>query len=1166
MRYTVFALTLCLYLCRPAPGQDVTGSLAGSVADPAGSAVAGASVQLVSESTAAVRNVASDSGGAFIFTAVSPGYYTVVVEHQGFKKLQKEHIELTPGGKLAVGELRLEIGAVSQSVTVQAEGATVQTATSERSGIVTSEEIQDLTVINRDFTTFAELQPGVVVNVSAEVQSFTGNNSINALGGRTTTNNILIDGIPSSNSNMGSMNTTISLDATQTVEVKVANFSAEYGRNSGVTIMAVSKGGTQQLHGGVYFYDRNEALNANNFFNNQKGLARQKYRISTAGGNIGGPLRIPGLGAKGKLFFLASMEEIREVRPKGEQDVTVPTALERLGDFSKSVNNSGKAITVKDPTTGAQFPGNVIPASRILKSTQNYLNLLPLPNAFDTGLTKYQYNYIFQESINVPKRIDTGRLDYNATEKTMMYLRFNYWWEDQAGAGVSGGNPAWGWLPSHYTATTPSAIYSITHILNPTTVLQGAMGFQRFTEAGPPLNEAELQAKTRTTTGVDVPQFNPSMNPLNLVPGASFGGVTNAANPGYATRFPLRGAENTFNWTGSVSRTAQGHTLKAGLYIERWRAMKGEEANFAGTLAFGSDSNNPGDTGYAYSNALIGTLANYTESNQRPPVYEYTTSAEWFAQDSWRVSRKLTLDLGVRFGWGQPWHSVQNLEASFLPGMWNPAQAVRLIGPTIDPATGKRMALDPYTGAILPLVDLGAISPGHGDPFNGTVYRITDPGYMQGMRSTDGIKTAPRLGFAWDPTGRGKTVIRAGGGLFYNVHERDNYQSKIQLTPPIQTTQTVEYTNVQTFIGSQSYQFPNSTNAIDPNRHIQMNMNYSFNVQQDVGFGTILDVAYVGNLGRHLLIRRDLNGTPLGTNWLPQNADATNGNKVLPTNFLRPYSGYSNVWLYTYGGNSNYHSLQTTVRRRYKGNLTYGVVWTWSKAMDYADDDGASTGMTVSSLVDPRTWNYGKAGYDHTHIFRFYYSYSLPRVTGARVIRGALNGWQVSGITTFQSGVPMGIGTSYVSTSNGGPTSGDVTGSTDSTWRVLMTGNPILPRADRGVNAAFNVNSFMAVPWQACEVPGAPSFCWGNAAKDVFRGPGINNWDASLFKNFRIAAERLRGQFRVEAYNVFNHTNFSAVNTSAQFDKNGVQTNQQLGNYTAAQFPRRLQLALRLSW
>jgi hypothetical protein len=234
--------------------------------------------------------------------------------------------------------------------------------------------------------------------------------------------------------------------------------------------------------------------------------------------------------------------------------------------------------------------------------------------------------------------------------------------------------------------------------------------------------------------------------------------------------------------------------------------------------------------------------------------------------------------------------------------------------------------------------------------------------------------------------------------------------------------------------------------------------------------------------------------------------------------------------------------------------------------MDYADDDAASTGMTVTSQMSQKLWNYGRAGFDRTHIFRFYYSYALPQVRGAALTRGVLNGWQISGITTFQSGAPMGISPSYVSASNGGPTSGDVTGSTDGA-RVLMVGNPVLPRDQRSIDEAFNVNSVTAVPWQACEVPNPSSICWGNAPKDVFRGPGINNWDASLFKNFRILRENhLQGQFRVEAYNVFNHTNFSGVNTTAQFDKNGVQTNQQFGQYDAAQFPRRLQLALRLTF
>ncbi|MGA2271627.1 MAG: carboxypeptidase regulatory-like domain-containing protein [Bryobacteraceae bacterium] len=1165
------ALWLLCVLPSLAPAQQVTGSITGSVVDPTGSAIAGAAVKLASEATAAVRTAATDAEGNFVFTAVTPGIYTVSAEQPGFKKFEKQHLELVPGDTLAVGSLKLEVGAVSESVMVRAEGAAVQTSTSERSGIVTSNEIQDLTVINRDYTTFASLQPGVVMTAGAEVQTFTGQNTFNVLGGRTTGNNFLIDGVPASNSNQGNFNTTLSLDATQTVEVKVANFDAEYGRNQGMTIVAVSKGGTQQVHGGAYMYDRNEGLNANNFFSNKQGLKadgsmaspRQKYRISNMGGTLGGPLRIPHFpSTKGKLFFFVASEEIREVRPKAAQTITVPTAIERKGDFSQSNTTAGKLIPVKDPLTGVAFPGNIVPASRILQSTQNYLNLLPLPNFLNTAVSAGNYNYYYQESLNVPKRIETGRLDYNMSSNTTMYARFNYWFEDQSGAAVSAGNSAWGWFPDHYRCTTPSGVVSLTHIINATTVLQATMGFQRFNEAGSPLSEEELAAKSRTTTGVNIPQFHPEINPYNVVPAASFGGVTSTSSNSvtWASRFPLRGVENTFNWNGTINKVAGSHTLKAGFYAERWRAMKGFNAsNFAGTMAFGTDTNNAQDTGYAYSNALLGILLSYTESSSRPPLYEFTTNADWFAQDTWKVSRNLTLNLGVRFAWSQPWHSVQNLEAGFVPSLWDPSQVVKLIQPTMS--GGKRMGLDPFTGQILPAVNIGAIAPESKNSYNGIVYRITNPSWPQGLRYTDGVKTSPRIGFAWDPVGNGKTVIRGGGGFFYDTHDRDNYQSSIQYTPPIQLNPVINYTTVQTFIGQAQYVSPSSISGYDPNRHIQMTMNFSFGIQRDIGNGTVLDVAYVGALGRHLLERFNLNSTPLGTNYQPQNLDSTNSNKVLPSQYLRPYLGFADIYYYTFGANSSYHSLQATLRRRYKNNLTYNVIYTWSKAMDYADDDASGATETVSSLIAPRVWNYGKAGFDRTHIFRFAWNYNLPRasslVNGNKLVKSVLDGWQISGIVTFQSGAPLSITTSY-------SPSQDITGSTD-TGRAILVADPVLARSNRTIYQAFNTAAITAPAYSACENAHPSILCWGNAPKDVFRGPGINNVDTSLFKNFAIH-ERLRGQLRVEAYNVFNHTNFSGVDTTARFDANGAQTNLTFGQYNAAQFPRRLQLVLRFSF
>lgn len=1167
-----------LFLCPIAVLAQVAGSITGSVTDTSGSVISGATVRLTNEGTGALMTQESDAQGNFVFTTVPPAIYSISAEQSGFKKFEKQHIELTPGDHLSVGTLPLSVGDVNQSITIQAEGAVLQTESSERNGIVTSEEVQDLTVINRDFTTFAELQPGVVINVTQSVQTFSGNNNFNVNGGRATNNNIAVDGMPTNNTNQGNMNTTISMDNTQTVEVKTSNFSAETGRNSGVTILAVSKSGTRQFHGAGYYYIRNEDFNANSFFNNQKGLPMIPNRISYFGGNLGGPLSIPHLNAtKGKLFFFISAEHITELRPKGEVDVTVPTALERTGDFSQSGSNAkpiaagGSPVKITDPTSGTVFPGNVIPASRIIPSMKNYLNLLPLPNFVtpaDLAISKGAYNYVYQESLHVPKYLNSAKLDYNASPSTTVSARFNYWWEDQQGSAVSASNTSWGWLDSHYTAITPSGVLSMTHIFSPTLVFTGLMGFSQFSEAGPPLTQGDLQAKTRQAAGFTIPQLFPASNPYSLVPSATFG-VSDSANPSYAARFPLQGVENTFNWNLSLAKVFRSHTLKIGFQPEHWLAMKGKNASsFAGSMNFSQQATttNPLDTGYAYSNALLGVLYQYTETNGRFPMYELNTSLEWYLQDTWKVNRRLTVDWGLRWGWGTPWHNNQGLEAGFVPTTWNPGQAVKLIQPTL--VNGVRMGLDPYTGAIIPGLAIGAIAPEAPNPLNGIVSRTTDPSYPEGLRYTGGIKTAPRLGFAWDPFGGGKTVIRMGGGVYYNFHEVDNYGYGFGYNmPPLQYNPTIYNAYLTQIQGAAAYNSPNNIEGFNSNRPVQKTYNFSAGFQQELGFGTMIDMAYVGSLGRHLIEAENINSTPLGTNWLTSSRDATNKNAVLPTNFLRPYPGYGNIIYYFYGGNSSYHSLQTAVRRRYKNNMTYGLVWTWSKAMNYSDTETSSSTTQISSLINPKVWNYGEAGYDHTHIFRVYWNYNLPKASSlvnSRIVRAAFDNWQISGIYTAQSGSPLSVSIGY-------SPSQDVTGSSDS-GRALIVANPVLPKDQRSVTQAFNTAAFAAPPYAACEVPNPPFICWGNAPKDVFRGPGLNNWDMSLFKNMVFIEGHLRAQLRVETYNTFNHTQFNTVNTSATFNAAGVQTNGTFGQYTATPNagapggPRNLQLALRLTF
>jgi len=364
----------------------------------------------------------------------------------------------------------------------------------------------------------------------------------------------------------------------------------------------------------------------------------------------------------------------------------------------------------------------------------------------------------------------------------------------------------------------------------------------------------------------------------------------------------------------------------------------------------------------------------------------------------------------------------------------------------------------------------------------------------------------------------------------------------------LQMNPTIYYGAMDTFINSPGLNFPSNTTGFQARHALQSVMNFSFGIQQNIGFGTMVDVSYVGAQSRHLLQRTNLNSVPFGTDFLPSSIDPTT-KKALSTNFLEPYAGYGTVTYYTWDTNANYNSLQASANRRFARGLQFGSAWTWSKTMDYLDN-----GVTTTSLlVNPRVWQYGKAGFDRTHIVRLSWTWDVPR--GSRLRKNAfttnlLDDWQLSGITTFQSGAPTGIGTPSFSSTT------DITGSPTDSARVVVVQNPVLPKDQRTFNRYFNTNAFAP--------PAVGTF--GNAPKDVFRGPGINNWDVSVFKRIRTGSERWRLQFRGEFYNAFNHTQFSSVYTTIRFDAQGNQIDPRLGQLTASRSPRRVQLALRLGF
>jgi hypothetical protein len=1219
-RRFVFAFACLFFLIATISAQTVTGSITGSLIDPHGAVVPSAKVTLTSQSTGAVRTQTSDQRGEFTFSALPPDTYTLTVEHTGFKKYEKRDWVLNPSDHLSAGEIKLPLGEATESVEVRAEGAAVQTASSERSGVITSEQVSDLTVINRDFSVLASLQPGVVYNPGAEAQSFSSNSTFNVNGGRTGQNNITIDGVPVENSNGGNYNTFISMDAIDQVKVQSSLYQAEFGRKSGAAIQAVTKAGGQQYHGTLYWYQRNNIFDAlQSFAKTNAKQAHQldptqpllipdpRYRFITAGVNLGGPVYIPKLIPRDqkKLFFFFSEEQQREDRPQDLRQVTVPTALERQGNFSQS--SKGGPLVIADPFLIGQgktckklgdpgcFANGMIPANRIDPRWQAYLNLLPLPNANGPN-----FNYQVQESLKIPKHTETLRVDYNPTANNLFYVTLNRWWDDEQGFNVPAGNANWGWLPSEYNPISRFVTIDGTHIFNPTLIFEGRFVASRWTEGNHP-NPAVVATRSKPGTGINIPQLDAQNNPLQILPQATFGGVSNPAEPTVNSRYPITGTENVFTFDPVLTKVIGPHTAKTGMYFEYWQEHKGVNGNFTGTYNFSSNSssytNALGNTNNPYANALIGDFQSYTENNTRPPLISHYTGIEWFVQDNWKILRNLTLDLGLRVGWSRPFHNVPANEAGFVPERYDPSQRVILYGMPGAPkapnsALNGAIAKDPVTGNVI------------GNPVDGTVAngivpgfaQAFDPNYPPGLRNSDHLKAAPRFGFSYDPFGDGKTAIRGGFGLFYDFRERDNFFTNDFKSFPLQGTPTLEFvpttytasggvlkfgTDVVDPTAINGYTFPSSSFGFQRNRKVPYVMDYTFGIQREIGFKTVVDIAYVAALARHLLWELNMNSVPAGA--------TLNNTAGLPTNALRPYIGYTDLNQLEYTGTSNYNSLQVAVNRRFTKSIDFTLAYTWSKALDFADAE--NNAVINSPFIFPnvpfRQWQYGMAGFDHNHIFRASWTYDFPKASKLwdnGFIRSFLDNWRISGITTFQTGAPMSISLNNVclypvgvTMANPGTTAcknnsaTSWSGSSTEGARVLILGTGNANNVTTPFAHTDGLNGFTLAPPLQGTLVGTQQGTAGFGPKNYFRGPGINNWDMSLFKQIPLPGERFHLQFRAEAYNVFNRTNFTAVDTSAQFVADYLgnfsqQSNPTFGKYTNASLKRRMQLALRLSF
>jgi hypothetical protein len=1182
-------LLLCLVLvcgCLSANAQGLTGQISGITTDPQGGVVPNAKIEVINEETARVVSASSDSDGNFVVPQLLSGTYTLIVTATGFKRFEQKGIILTANERVAVRRIALEVGDVNQTVTVTAEAALVQTNSAERAGLISEEQIQNIALKGRDYMGLVRLLPGVVDTANREAPGWNNLVGVTVNGSRSGTLNLTLDGVSSldTGSQLGPY-LAPGLDAIGEVKVLLTNYQAEYGRSSGGTINVVIKNGTRDFHGGGFYFKRHEQFNANEFFNNLRNQPKPRYRFNYWGGNIGGPVIIPGTGFnknRDKLFFFWSQEYLPRLYPTRQGTITYPTALERAGNFSQSLDTNGRLIPVRDPLktgactltdTTACFPGNIIPANRIDANGQKLLSIFPQPN-INPATVAYNYNNVFQSQVNQPRREEILRMDWNISSQTTFYARGIQNYEAFKGDFnfVLASN-VWPQFPIKYAIESRGLVSTLIHSFSPTLTNEFTFGINRALQTVNPLNQEGIDRNDRVKLGLSLPQFYPAANPLRLVPNATFGGLPNATQLNIEQRFPFFGTNNIWNYSDNISWVKGNHNLKAGFYFEYTTRNAARSAAFNGTFNFDRNVNNPLDTNHPFANALIGSVNSYTEANNKLNGYARYRNIEWFVQDNWKVTRRFTVDAGLRFYYIEPTYSEDTSLVYFDRTLYDPTKQPALITPhclTANPCSGaNRVGRNPVTGAILPSVKIGTFADGSGTPFQG-MRQVSERVF-----NTPPIQLGPRIGFAYDLFGDGKTSIRGGIGVFYDRFNDDQVLQQVE-QPPNLITYTANFTTIRDLLATPLSINPAGVNAITPEFDPTAVYNFSLGVQRDIGFNTVLDVAYVGSLSRHLLQRLSLNSVAYGARFLPESIDRTvSGNTTpLPDNFLRPIKGYADIQLIETGGNSNYHSMQVQLNRRFSTSLSFGVSYTWSKAMTLVDGNGNA----INPFIDRKVRNYGKAGFDRTHNFVVNYVYRVPSLSkywDNAVSRTVFAGWELSGITSFISGAPSGIGYALVQARDlvGGGGAG-----VDS--RVVLVANPVLARDQRGKDcahafAATNTALASTVRAVGCHLnvnsvlppTAAGDFGKGNAAKDLFRLPGTNNWDISLFKNFNLAREgKVRMQYRLEMYNAFNHTQFTGVDTTARFDANNNQVNALFGTYTSAANARRIVMGLKLNF
>jgi hypothetical protein len=1253
-------------------GQTTTGTLLGTVVDPGDAAVPGAMVELKNVATGAVATTSTGAEGIFRFNSLVPATYNLIVRpNAGFKTYSQNSIEVTASEVRDLGRLSLSLGALTEQVSVTATATPVQTASGENSKLIDPAQMSNITLKGRDLFGLLVMLPGV----TTAQQDTTSENSIGSVringgpyGGLA---NFTVDGISDTDT---ANNTTLhfepNMDAIAEIRVLTANYQAEYGRNSSGAISIVTKGGSQEFHGSGWTNKRHEMFNAKSFFQNFNGQQKSVYRFFVWGYSIGGPLYIPKLfnTQKRKLFFFFSQEYTKQKPATQSGYANVPTAAQRAGDFSGYTDTNGVPFSLTDPSTGNPIPNNNITSLAALnpaaaKAGQAILNFLPLPNICghqgvdpgnciqdaQYGSQRYARNYYWQFNEVHPRRNDTLRLDYNVTQKLNTWVRYiNDYDMDQTNGNIELKNAAGN--PVAYSNDHPNPGHGygvgITYTISPTMVNEFTFGksynsWDYYAHDQSQLDRSRMANPPSFNNFATDPLFTGDQNkskPAGLgtgsifyqtgVPNISFGGGQEpneiSFNPNCSGQCPYSNWNDIYSINNNLSKVMGKHNLKAGFYYEKTGKVEigsGSQGSYLGSYSFGSSTAMPNNTQDGYANAFLGNFNSYSEGGRAIGNFWYS-EVEFFVQDNFRVSRRVTLDVGLRLSHVVPTENLNGNNAAWLRSSYNPAQAERIYLPgcTVSTAaracpTANQVAVDPLTGKTTFFSLQGTLVPAAAGGYTGT------PSPTPGMEVADGknpnlpmqmythspLIPAVRLGVAWDVFGNGKTAVRAGFGQFVNLTD-SHFAQLASGNPPNTINRTIYYNTVDKVpsfanVAAITPIAPQATIGAQP---VEENYNGTFMIQQRVPASTVVEASYVFNLSKHTWAQHQLNAVapfseynPAYNNptvdYLPANVSG----KALSDNYFRPLPGLGALLSNDLSGNSSYNSLQVAVRRSMTHHLAYGLAYTFSKTMTAYNAYPAG----ASPYFPDKFRNYGPAYSPTPHVLAVNYIYELPnpgRQSGINPLGWVTDHWTISGITQWRSDIRVAVpGISFSGTTATNPQM-NWTGGYEGA-RMMVVGNPQLPSGQvsfagstplvqaPGANAngtpgnqILNESVFvipMPCSWTPGPTPqqgiGQSSSCYGNAgAGSLIPLPGTRtlNFDMTFGKAFPLKGERRQIIFRAEAYNIFNHTQFTGANITPTYSwplwQTGVlqQTNANLGRYTSAANPRQMSLSLRLQF